>query len=87
MDGQFLVYSSENSAMAKAEEEGRAVHPNGWNGTEITKYVTKPFVLYAEEGQEPNYALDVSGYTTLTSGEIDDIVTSVTVYSEVEQDD
>ena len=48
MDGQFLVYSSENSAIAKAEEEGRAVYPNGWNGTEVTKYVTKPFVLYAD---------------------------------------
>ena len=85
MDGQFLVYSSENSAMAKAEEEGRAIHPNGWNGTKTTKYVTKPFVLHTEEGQEPTYALDVSGYTTLTSGEVDDIVTSVTLPYENEE--
>lgn len=84
MTGEFLIYPNEAEAMAKAEEEGRVAYPNGWSGIEVTKYVTKPFVLYAEEGQEPEYALEVSNYTTLTQEETEAIQSEVLLFWEVE---
>lgn len=78
MTGQFLIFSSLNTAWAKAEEEGKAVLPNGWNGNGA-KFVSSPDVLHREnEEDELSYALDVSDYTTLTVGETESIVTDVT---------
>ena len=82
MTGQFLIFSSLNTAWAKAEEEGRSAHLNGWNGDAVTKYVTIP-----ERTDADTFALEVSDYETLTPEETSNIVTEVLFRWEIEPDD
>lgn len=87
MIGQFLIYSSEADAFAKAEEEGRARFPTGWSGETTTKYVSLPDVTHREEGEDATYALEVSNYTTLTQEETEAIQAEVLFSWEVEDEE
>ena len=82
MTGNYLIYADESTAWAKAEEEGRSAHPNGWNGDAVTKYVTIPEMTDAD-----TFALEVSDYETLTAEETNNIVTEVLFRWEIESDD
>ena len=82
MIGSYLIFTNETDAWAKAEEEGRSAHPNGWNGDAVTKYVTVP-----EMTDAGTFALEVSGYGTLTADETASIVNEVLFRWEIEDDD
>ena len=82
MTGNYLIYTDESTAWAKAEEEGRFAHPNGWNGDAVTKYVTIP-----ETTDAGTFALEVSDYGTLTEDETASIVNEVLFRWEIEPDD
>lgn len=82
MIGNFLIFTNETDAWAKAEEEGRSAHPNGWSGNAVTKYVTIPEMTDAD-----TFALEVSDYETLTPEETSNIVTEVLFRWEIIEDD
>ena len=82
MTGNYLIYTEETKAWAKAEEEGRSTHPNGWDGDAVTKYVTIP-----EMTDAGTYALEVSNYNTLTSSETSSIVNEVLFRWEIEEEE
>ena len=72
MTGNYLIYTKEAEAWAKAEEEGRSECPDGWSGDNVTQYITVPEMTNAN-----TYALEVTDYETLTMDEIENIVNEV----------
>ena len=72
MIGSYLVFTKETDAWAKAEEEGRSQCPLGWDGDNVTQYITVP-----EQTDAGTFALEVSDYGTLTSNETASIVNEV----------
>jgi hypothetical protein len=72
---KFLIYSTEEEALAKAEEEGRAQNLPYWQDpVNTTKYLTGP--IYTDDGE---FALDVTEYTTLTAEEQSATVTTLNI--------
>lgn len=71
----YLIYSTEEEAVAKAEEEGRALNLEHWvDPVNVTKYLTYPIVT--DDGE---FALDVTEYTTLTPEEQSSTVTTLNI--------
>ena len=71
----YLLYSTEEEAIAKAEQEGRALNLEHWvDPVNVTKYLTYPIVT--DDGE---YALDVTEYTTLTTEEESQVVTELNI--------
>lgn len=79
MTGNYLIYTEEATAWAKAEEEGRSQCPDGWGGVNVTQYITVPEITDAG-----TYALEVSDYETLTANETENIVNEVLFRWEIE---
>ena len=75
MDFKFIIYETEEAGLVKAEQEGKAQNLPYWQDSEnVTKYVSSPFPT-----SDSKWALEVTGYTTLTSEEESLIVTTVNV--------
>ena len=72
MIGSYLVFTNETDAWAKAEEEGRVQCSQGWDGDNVTQYITVP-----EMTDAGTFALEVSDYGTLTTDEVASVVNEV----------
>lgn len=71
----YLIYSTKEEAITKAEEEGRAQNLEHWvDSANVTKYLTYPIIT--DDGE---FALDVTEYTTLTAEEQSATVTTLNI--------
>ena len=68
----YLIFASEEAALDRADQEGKANNFAHWTEGEGTRWVTKPVIT-----ADGMWALDVTGY------ELDDLEQTTTVESVV----